>query len=140
MVKMETLSFGASYNYDTRQLGITVPVSLSYGVARVELHAKVDSGASACIFARGHGELLGLTIENGAPEYFSTATGRFKAYGHSVTLSVLGYDFDCAVYFAENQSYNRDVLGRQGWINRIRLGLVDYDGKLYLSDYNDPIS
>ena len=46
---METLSFGASYNYDTRQLGITVPVSLSYGVARVELHAKVDSGASACI-------------------------------------------------------------------------------------------
>ncbi len=154
---METLSFGASYNYDIRQLGITVPVSLSYGVARVELHAKVDSGASACIFARGHGELLnqatqdwystnlawldlGLTIENGAPEYFSTATGRFKAYRHSVTLSVLRYDFDCVVYFAESQSYNRDVLGRQGWIDRIRLGLVDYDGKLYLSDYNDPAS
>ena len=77
---MEKLSFGASYNYDTRQLGITVPVSLSHGGARVELHAKVDSGASACIFAPGHGELLGLTIETGAPEYFSTATGRFKAY------------------------------------------------------------
>jgi len=112
-------------------------LTLSYGVARVELHAKVDSGASACIFARGHGELLGLTIENGAPDYFGTATGRFKAYGHSVTLSVLGYDFDCVAYFAESQSYNRDVLGRQGWIYRIRLGLVDYDGKLYLSDYND---
>jgi hypothetical protein len=140
MVKMETLSFGASYNYDTRQTGITVPISLSCGGARVELHAKVDTGASACIFARGHGELLGLTIENGAPEYFSTATGRFRAYGHSVTLSVLGYDFDCGVYFAESQSFNRDVLGRQGWISRIRLGLVDYDGKLYLSDYNDPTS
>jgi len=60
--------------------------------------------------------------------------------GHSVTLSVLGYDFDCVVYFAESQSYNRDVLGRQGWIDRIRVGLVDYDGKLYLSDYNDPLS
>ena len=137
---METLSFGAIYNYDTRQLGITVPVSLSYGEARVELHAKVDSGASACIFARGHGELLGLTIEDGEPEYFSTATGRFKAYGHSVMLSVLGYDFDCVVYFAESQSYNRDVLGRQGWLDRIRLGLVDYDGKLFMSDYNDSIS
>jgi hypothetical protein len=107
MVKMETLSFGASHNYDTRRLGIMVPVSLSHGGARVELHAKVDSGASACIFAPGHGELL---------------------------------DFDCVVYFAESQSYNRDVLGRQGWLHRIRLGLVDYDGKLYLSDYNDPIS
>ena len=49
-------------------------------------------------------------------------------------------DFECVVYFAESQSYTRDVLGRQGWLDRIRFGLVDYDGKLYLSDYNDPTS
>jgi hypothetical protein len=138
MVKMETLSFRTSYGYDLKQLGITVPVFLICGGVRIELHAKVDTGASACIFARGYGELLGLPIESGTPEYFGTATGRFKAYGHSVTLSVLGFEFDSEVYFAESPSYNRDVLGCQGWLDRIRIGLVDYEGKLLVSDYNDP--
>jgi len=137
---MDTLSFRTSYGYDTRQPGITVPVFLSRGGMRVELHAKVDTGASACILARGHGELVGLEIESGTPEYFGTATGRFKAYGHTMILSVLGFEFESVVYFAESQSYNRDVLGRQGWLDRIRLGLIDYDGKLYLSEYNDPAS
>ncbi len=137
---MESLSFRTNYGYDTQQLGITVPVFLIRGGVSIELHAKVDTGASACIFARGYGELLGLQIESGAPEYFGTATGRFKAYGHAIILSVLGSDFDSVVYFAEDYSYNRDVLGRQGWLDRIRLGLIDYDGKLYLSDYNDPAS
>ncbi len=85
---METLMFRSRYDYDTRQLGITVPISLSHGNARVDLQAKVDTGASACIFSRWYGELLGLTIESGRVEYFGTATGRFKAYGHQVTLSV----------------------------------------------------
>lgn len=136
---METLSFRTQYTYDTQSLGITVPVFLNCGEARVELHAKVDTGASACIFARGHGELLGLEIESGTPEYFGTVTGRFKTYGHTVMLSVLGHEFESIVYFAESQSHNRDVLGQQGWLNRIRLGLIDYDGQLYLSDYNDPL-
>src|ERR1051326_8579193 len=136
MVEMETLAFRTSHAYDTQQSGITVPVFLSCGGARVELHAKVDTGASACIFARGHGELLRLDIESGMPEYFGTATGRFKAYGHTVTLSVLEYEFESIVYFAESQSHNREVLGQRGWLDRIRFGLIDYDGKLFLSDYN----
>jgi hypothetical protein len=43
------------------------------------------------------------------------------------------------VYFAADAAFSRNVLGRQGWIDRIRLGLVDYEGKLYLSDYSDPV-
>ncbi len=136
---METLSFRLSYAYDLQQIGITVPIILSLGALQVELQAKVDTGASACIFARGHGELLGLAIESGRPEYFGTATGRFKAYGHSLTLTVLGDEFDSEVFFAESPSYHRDVLGRQGWLDRIRFGLVDYDGKLFVSDYSDPV-
>jgi hypothetical protein len=30
------------------------------------------------------------------------------------------------------------VLGRVGWLNRVRLGLIDYDGRLFLSAYDDP--
>ncbi|MEK7830754.1 MAG: hypothetical protein AAB401_06675 [Acidobacteriota bacterium] len=137
---MGSLAFRKNYSYDLNQPGITVPVYLSLGETRIELHAKVDCGASACIFARGHGELLGLNIESGTPEYFGTATGRFKAYGHPITLSVLEFEFDSVVYFAEDPAFTREVLGRQGWLDRLRFGLVDYEGKLYLSDYNDPTS
>jgi hypothetical protein len=28
------------------------------------------------------------------------------------------------------------VLGRVGWLDRVRLGLVDHDGSLYLAPYN----
>jgi hypothetical protein len=121
---METLSFRTCYEYDMQQVGITIPIALRLGDLQVELQAKVDTGASDCIFARGHGDLLSLTIESGTPKYFGTATGRFKAYGHTVTLAVLGDEFDSVVYFAESPGYHRDVLGRQGWLNRIRFGLV----------------
>lgn len=36
-------------------------------------------------------------------------------------------------------SFPRNVLGRQGWLNQVRLALIDYDGKLFLSHYNDEI-
>lgn len=37
------------------------------------------------------------------------------------------------VYFAAHEGYNRNLLGRHGWLNRVRLGLIDYEGKLYLN-------
>ena len=36
--------------------------------------------------------------------------------------------------FAEDENFSRNVLGRQGRLDRVRLGLVDYEGKLCLSD------
>jgi hypothetical protein len=32
----------------------------------------------------------------------------------------------------------RNLLGKLGWLQQIRFGLVDYDEMIYLSDYNDP--
>jgi hypothetical protein len=29
------------------------------------------------------------------------------------------------------------VRGRVGWLNQLRVGLVDYEGKLYLSRYDE---
>ena len=65
----------------------------------------------------------------------STATGYFYAYGHNITLKVLGIETISTVYFAKEESFTRNVLGRQGWLDRIKLGLIDYEGKLFLSKY-----
>ena len=37
------------------------------------------------------------------------------------------------VYFAKDYAFNRNVLGRTGFLNRVVVGLNDYAGKLYLS-------
>jgi len=38
-------------------------------------------------------------------------------------------------FFPADEEIRRNVLGRFGWLDRVVLGLVDYDGKLYLSRY-----
>jgi hypothetical protein len=55
-----------------------------------------------------------------------------------VTLSGLGFELDVMVFFAVDEWFNRDVLGRHGWIQQLKLGVVDYEGKLYVGKYNDP--
>jgi len=134
----ETLVFSKLHFYDTREIGISVPAALAVGDKTIEFQAKVDPGSSLCVFPRQYGEELGFDIESGEYQRIGTVTGGFDAFGHWATLSVLGYEYETTVYFAKDHSFNRNILGRQGWLDRVRLGLVDYDGKLYLSDYNDP--
>ncbi|MEW6730688.1 MAG: aspartyl protease family protein [Acidobacteriota bacterium] len=105
------VSFSCLHEYDTRESGVTVPIRLSIGTNVVDLTAKVDTGASFCIFQRGLGEMLGLDIESGQRQAISTVTGRFVTYGHNVTLSTLGLTFDIMVYFAADYTFARDLLG-----------------------------
>lgn len=133
-----SLNFAFRRHYDTAQQGIGVPVELRFGEKAVELTAMLDTGASYCIFQRTYGESLGLVIENGIPESFGLANGnQFRAYGHEVTLTAINIEVDGIVYFADDNSIRRSVLGRQGWMDKLRLGLVHYDGYLYLSKYDD---
>lgn len=131
----ETLNFDEIYYYDTLKSGITIPATLKNDDLLTKIDAKVDTGAAFCIFERRHGEHLGLDIEGGRPEVIGTATGTFSAFGHEITLSVLGIETISTVYFAKDDSFIRNVLGRMGWLDRIRLGLIDYEGKLFLSTY-----
>jgi len=48
----------------------------------------------------------------------------------------LDYEFVTTVFFADLPGFFRNVLGRHGWLERIRLGLVDYDGEIYASRYD----
>lgn len=131
------LSFTELVNYDAGQSSITVPVSLSVSQARVECSAKVDTGSSNCIFARNLGEQLGLDIESGLRLLVGTVTGNFVAYLHEVNLSLASFDFSGLIGFAEDNEFQRNVLGRRGFVEQVTLGLVDYEGKLFLSRYDE---
>lgn len=72
-------------------------------------------------------------IEQGDERIFHTANSSFKAFGHSITLIVAGMEFDSVVYFAADPAFQRNLLGRNGCFNRVRFGVIDYYGKLYLS-------
>lgn len=130
------LSFSHSFTYDAGLPGIEVTVALQLNEVFTSFAAKIDTGASNCIFKRAHGETIGLEIETGTELIISTATGHFSAFGHFVTMMVGDFDFDVMVYFAKDYSFNRNVLGRNGFLNLVQLGLIDYDGKLFLSRYN----
>ena len=131
------LSFTELIDYDAGQPSISVPVTLSVSQARVHCDAKVDTGSSNCIFARNLGEELGLDIESGLRLLVGTVTGNFVAYLHEVNLSLASFEFSGLVGFAEDQGFRRNVLGRRGFIEQITLGLVDYEGRLYLSRYDE---
>jgi hypothetical protein len=40
------------------------------------------------------------------------------------------------VYFFADPAINKNLLGRNGFLDRIRLGLVHYDRELYLAPYD----
>jgi len=62
--------------------------------------------------------------------------GKFRVFGHEVILEVMGYSLETTVYFAEDQGFQRNVLGRNGWLNRYRIAIVDHDQLLYVSPYD----
>jgi hypothetical protein len=130
------MEFSFSHHYGSSAEGIEVPVTLGNGGQSVDLIAKLDTGAAHCIFERRYAEILGINPESGRLQRFRTATGSFAAYEHEVDLQVLGIAFSTTVFFAQNPVFTRKFLGRAGWLDRLRLAIVDYDRNLYLSAYD----
>lgn len=133
----EILEFEVVHNYNLFEVGITVKAILVSGDLKVDVEAKIDTGSTYCIFERHHGEGLNLEIEDGNPIQISTATGTFRAFGHELSLTVLGIETVSTVYFAESEHFDRNVLGRIGWLDRVKLGLIERRGKLFLSEFKD---
>ncbi len=137
MKSAHSLEFDKLFNYDTLKTGITLPVLLVSGEFETTVEAKVDTGASHSIFARIHGENLGLDIKSGETLNVGTVRESFRVFGHELTIRFLDIELYTKIYFAEDESMRRSVLGRQGWLDRVKLGLIDYEGKLLLSNYNE---
>ena len=128
------------YDYSAdRTAGIKLPIVIRTGEQSKRVLAKVDTGASFCIFAREHGEALGLTIDavprtelrlaNNAPLFVR---------GHRLVVEVFEYSLETTVYFAEEPDFPRDVVGRSGFLDRLRVAIVDYDSVIHVSHYDDP--
>src|SRR5438552_13847618 len=130
VVMTHRLEFDHLLLYDTREPGMSISVTLRLNQGVVDLDAKLDTGASDCIFERAHGEALEIDVESGELKKFGTATGPFDAYGHLVTLAVRDVELEVMAYFAKDVRFNRNVLGRRGFLDRVLLGLNDYEGKL----------
>lgn len=131
------LTFTQKSHYDSQSLGISVEVTLQRGSEEAITTAKIDTGAQVCLFARQIGEDLGINIETGWRLELQTLAGSLVAYGHEVTLEVLGLTFSTVVYFAADTNLKRNLLGRQGWLQLVKLAIIDYDSEIYLSPYDE---
>lgn len=132
------LNFSELIYYSDKLQGINIEIILSLGTnLPVAAEVKLDTGSTFCIFQRHYGELLGLEVENGEPEVIRTATGKFIAYGHEITLTVANLEWSATVYFAKNEDFPVSVVGRIGFLDRLKIGLVDYRQMLYFGSLNE---
>lgn len=131
------LEFAHRYSYALDE-EITLPITLYSDLfLPAEFFAKLDTGSTLCVFERKYAELLQLDIESGHPQRIRTATGYFYAYGHEVTLCFLSFEWQTMVYFAESEAFDLNVVGRIGFLDQLRIALIDYDQVLYASRYED---
>lgn len=88
------------------------------------------------MFERELADTLEIDVESGYREKFLTLAGGIIGYAHEIELETFGLRFHSYVYFAESYSVHRNLLGRQGWLQLILLGLDDYNSTLYLNPNN----
>ena len=127
------LNFATKYIYDSTKVGITAKVTLRRNDLFVSINAKIDTGSEFCLFGRKYGESLDIEIETGSQKNLSTLAGNLSAFGHYIELETFGLKFDSLVYFAQDYSLNRNLLGRQGWLQLIKFDWDDYRSEIYIS-------
>ena len=129
-----SLDFSHLIEYDAILQVISLDIEISVGGGVAKLSAKIDTGSTDCVFARKPGEQVGLNIKAG--EFFRNSARQSAASQH--TGIILRFRFSITVstrafVFAADESFNRNVLGRNDFLNQVLLGLNDYEGKIYLS-------
>jgi hypothetical protein len=130
---MPDLSFNVIHIYTSTD-GIKIPLVISFEGKEVQTSGYADCGAEACIFRNEIGQMLGIDIEAGDPKSFGPASGgALETYGHMVIIEFLGITLESIVYFAKYPGLRRNLLGRNGWLSKLRFGLVEYDSTVFFS-------
>lgn len=110
------LDFTHRHSY-TNEKAITLPITLlSDRNTFVDFSVHLDTGSTHCIFEKKYADWLELDVSAGTPLKVSTATGYFQAYGHEVYLLFLDMEWQAIVYFAEDESFYVNVVGRLGFL------------------------
>lgn len=132
----QQISFTEEFRYADDLAGITIPVILRYGGKSRRVQAKVDTGGDVCLFSREEGTFLGVPVDQGMPTTLSSLGGNIEAFGHEIAIQTGELIFESVVYFAKYPNLPRNILGRQGWMRKLKLAVIDYDNLLYLSEYD----
>ncbi len=128
------LTFSERLKYADNLQGINIEIALSVETdSPIIADVKLDTGSTYCVFQSQYAELLNLETEKGEPEIIRTATGKFLAYGHEITLTIANLEWDAAVYFAADENFPVSVVGRIGFLDRLQIGLIDYTQNLFLN-------
>ncbi len=135
MDRLTSLEFDVDLEYQETSAGILVPVRLSHGDRSVDLMARLDTGAADCIFDESYSDILGLT-EPAIRREYRTVTGSFPARGYEVTIETLGLQWTAMVFFHAMENPALAFVGRRGWLDRVRLGIVHYEQRLLLGQYS----
>lgn len=131
------LTFTDRINYSTYD-DLMFPIALSSDIGnQIIVRVKLDTGSTFCVFQPHYADLLGLNVESGSSEKIRTVTGSFTAYGHDITMTVGELEWQTTVYFADDENFPVNVVGRIGFLDRLRIGLVDYEQLLYLNAYDE---
>jgi hypothetical protein len=131
------IAYRYRYNYDLDQSGIVQPVSLvANGLTEMTV-AAIDTGSSLCVFQREIADSLGIPVVDGILDYVSAMGTMIRVYGHEVTLGLGDLSVELFVYFPEYQRIPRNLLGRQGFLQRVLFGLDDYEGVVYFGYHSD---
>ncbi|HWQ33312.1 MAG TPA: aspartyl protease family protein [Blastocatellia bacterium] len=118
--------------------GITLPVTLISGTGNLlDLRGILDTGSPFCVLEKHNAEMLGLDLLSGSAQRISTAAGSFTAYGHEVIIQLFDYQWEATVYFHESEGFSRNIPGRTGFADHLRIGLVDYDETIFIGLYGD---
>ena len=138
---MPSLTFSKQIKYPDDDAGIQIDITLSTDEENfINVIAKLDTGSTFCIFQRRFAEALKLNVEEGERESVRTAKGNFTAFGHEITLKCSDMELATTVYFAQDESFPINVVGRRGFLQMLKLGLIEYEQMLYLSPYNEDIA
>ena len=116
------------------QFGLCLPITLSVADQEIEANAYLDTGATYCVIPREAGEKLGLDVEAGEPTSLRTGGGPMPTFLHYANLTIDELFFeDVPVCVAKYPEFDRILLGREGWLQRVRLNLIVYEDGLYLN-------
>jgi hypothetical protein len=129
------LEFGESFCYASTENVIWIPILLRSGQSSVSVRACIDTGSTYCIFESDLAIELRIDLTSGVRSKFRTANSSFEAFGHEVEIVAKGVTTHSTVYFFADPTIKKNVLGRNGWLDRVRFGLVHHESLLYLDTH-----